>query len=117
MENQDVKTEIIEEIGIDEIIDEQMDQKDPDAVCELDEKDKAKIKAKLRAELEQELGERLDREIEEQAARKLQEQERKAQLEKTIKKACSVIAAGAAVCCSALLAVGIAKLFIYKNDR
>ena len=117
MENQDVKAEIIEEIGIDEIIDEQLDQKDPDAICELDEKDKAKIKARLRAELEQEIEERLDQEIEEQIERKKQEQERKAQLEKTVKKACSVITAGVAVCCSALLAVGIAKLFLDKDNR
>ena len=115
MDNRKVKSEIMEKIGIDKIIDEQMEWKDPDALSDLDEKDVERIKRKLRAEVEQELEERMDQEIKEQIERKKQEQERREQLIKTVKKACSVVAAGAAVCCSVLLAVRILKRLFGKN--
>ena len=118
MDNRNVKSEIIEKIGVDEIIDEQMERRDPEAFCVLDEKDIARIKNKLRAEVEQELDERLDQEIEEQVERKIWEMELKAQLRKVIKRVGTIVAAVAAVYGVVLLATGIVKLFYYyKRNR
>ena len=77
MDKNSAKSEIKEKIGIDQIINEQMEQKNPDAISELNERDIEKIKRKMQAELERELDERLDQKIEAQVEQKLKEQERK----------------------------------------
>nr|WP_316623777.1 hypothetical protein [uncultured Ruminococcus sp.] len=109
MDKNSAKSEIKEKIGIDQIINEQMEQKNPDAISELNERDIEKIKRKMQAELERELDERLDQKIEEQVEQKLKEQERKEQLMKALKKGCTVLAASVAVCGAVLVAIRILK--------
>ena len=109
MDKNSAKSEIKEKIGIDQIINEQMEQKNPDAISELNERDIEKIKRKVQAELERELDERLDQKIEEQVEQKLKEQERKEQLMKALKKGCTVLAASVAVCGAVLVGIRVLK--------
>ena len=115
MDDKNVKAEIIEKIDVDKAIDEQLEWKDPDTLSQLDERDKEAIKRKLRAEMELQLCERLDREIEEQLERKKQEQERIDQLKKSIRRVCSAVTAGVALCCAVAAAIRIAKAFSRKK--
>ena len=115
--NKKIKSQIVEKIGIDEIINKQMAHKQSDAMNELDEKDKEKIKKKLKAQMEMELQEQLDKEIKDQIERKKKEKERKEKIVKTVKKVCAVIAAGIAGYCTILLVFGIIKTILFRKRR
>ncbi len=117
MDKRNIKSEIMEKIGIDKIINKQMGTKDPEELCVLDEKDIERIQKKLKAEVEQELDERLDQEIEEQVERKMWEIECKAKLRKVVKRVGAVVAGCVALFGVVVLVKSVLKLIIYMRYR
>ena len=117
MDKRNIKSEIMEKIGIDKIINKQMGTKDPEELCVLDEKDIERIQKKLKAEVEQELDERLDQEIEEQVERKMWEIECKAKLRKVVKRVGAVVDGCVALFGVVVLVKSVLKLIIYMRYR
>lgn len=117
MDKRNIKSEIMEKIGIDKIINKQMGTKDPEELRVLDEKDIERIQKKLKAEVEHELDERLDQEIEEQVERKMWEIECKAKLRKVVKRVGAVVAGCVALFGVVVLVKSVLKLIIYMRYR